>query len=100
MLGAYELAGGSDPLAEDPKPAHGSAADVQGASPGSVADLRKELPPSGLPDARLQLQALQLRRLVGEQVILPRHRPQYVPSDMRGPSVTPGRTRLSHSLVQ
>ena len=48
---AYELAGGPDPLAEDPKPAHGSAADVQSASPGSVADLRKELPPSGLPRA-------------------------------------------------
>ena len=30
-VGAYDLAGGADPLAEDPKPAQGSAADVQGA---------------------------------------------------------------------
>ncbi len=30
-VGAHHLAGGADPLAEDPKPAQGSAADVQGA---------------------------------------------------------------------
>ena len=29
-VGAHHLAGGADPLAEDPKPAQGSAADVQG----------------------------------------------------------------------
>src|SRR5215204_2577343 len=40
-VGAYHLAGGGDPLAEDPKPAQGSAADVQGAQTGSVADLRE-----------------------------------------------------------
>ena len=52
------LAGGADPLAEDPKPAQGSAADVEGAQAGSVADLREESPPTGFPHARLQLQAL------------------------------------------
>src|SRR5215216_5640219 len=72
-VGAYDLAGGADPLAEDPKPAHGSAADVQDASAGSAVDLREELPPRGLPHARLQPQALQLRRLVRQQVLL-RHR--------------------------
>ena len=46
---AYDLARRADPLAEDPKPAQGSAADVQGAPAGSAADLRKQLPPGGLP---------------------------------------------------
>src|SRR5687767_11081382 len=43
-VGADHLAGGADPLAEDPKPAQCSAADVQCAQTGSVADLREELP--------------------------------------------------------
>src|SRR5215216_4306662 len=83
-VGADELAGGSDPLAEDPKPAHGSAADVEGASSGSVAELREELPAGGLPHARLKLKPLQLRRLVGEQVVLRRHRPEYLRCGLRG----------------
>jgi hypothetical protein len=30
-VAAYDVAGGTDPLAEDPKPTHRSASDVQGA---------------------------------------------------------------------
>src|SRR5215213_7207798 len=78
-VGAYYLAGRADPLAEDPKPAQGSAADVQGMHTGSVAELREELPPARFPQARLQLQALQLRGLVGQQVI-PIHPEQYLRS--------------------
>jgi hypothetical protein len=48
---AYHLPGGANPLAEDPKPAQRSAADVQGASTGSVAELREEPPAAGLPHA-------------------------------------------------
>jgi hypothetical protein len=48
-VGAYHLAGGINPVAEDPKPAQGPAADVQRASTRSVADLREELRPAGLP---------------------------------------------------
>jgi hypothetical protein len=70
---------GANPLAEDPKPTQRSAADVQGASAGSAVERREELPPGGLPHARLQPQALQLRWLVSQQVLL-RHRPQYLPS--------------------
>jgi hypothetical protein len=70
---------GANPLAEDPKPTQHSAADVQGASAGSAVERREELPPGGLPHARLQPQALQLRWLVSQQVLL-RHRPQYLPS--------------------
>ena len=73
-------------LAEDPKPAHGSTADVQGVSAGAAADLREELPPGWFPHERLQPQALQLRGLFSQQVILLRHRPQYPPSGLRGVS--------------
>jgi hypothetical protein len=65
-VGAHDLAGRADPLAEDPKPAHGSAANVQGASAGSAPDFREELPPGWLPHKRLQPQALQLRGLVSK----------------------------------
>src|SRR3954452_16449897 len=82
-VGAHDLAGGTDPLAEDPEPAQSSAADVKDASAGSATDRRQELPPGGLPDPRLQLEALQLRGLVGQQVILLRHRPKYLPSGLR-----------------
>src|SRR5215216_3635145 len=77
-VGADDPARGADPLAEDPKPAQCSAADVQSAPAGSVAELREELAPGRLPHQRPQLQALQLRGLVGEQVALPRHRLQYL----------------------
>src|SRR5215208_5676901 len=86
-VGAHDLAGRADPLAEDPKPAHGSAADVQGASAGSAAELREELAPGWLPHERLQPQALQLRGLVGQQVVLLRHRPQYPPFRPAGKAV-------------
>src|SRR5215211_6114971 len=58
---AYDLARGADPLAEDAKPAQGSAADIQGTPARSAANLRKELLPGGFPHLCLQLQALQLR---------------------------------------
>src|SRR5215217_5675935 len=73
-VGTYDFACRPDPFAEDPKPAQGSAADIQRAEARSIAELREELPPGRLPDARLQLQALQLRRLVGERVVALRHR--------------------------
>jgi hypothetical protein len=63
------------------KPAQRSAADVQSARARSVAEPREELAPSGLPHLRLELQALQLRGLVREQVALPRH--PYAVSDRR-----------------
>ena len=69
-VAANHLARGADPLAEDPKPAQSSAACVQDSLAGSVADLREKVPPTGFPHARLELQALQLRGLVGEQVLL------------------------------
>src|SRR5215204_2326776 len=72
-VGAHDLTGGPDPLAEDPKPAHGSAADVQSAFAGSAVELR------------VQLQALQLRGLVCQQVLL-RHGAQYLPSGAWGAS--------------
>src|SRR4029079_9894975 len=59
-IGANHLAGGADPLAEDPKPAQGSAADVQRAQARSVGGLRAPVTADGSPQARLQLQALQL----------------------------------------
>src|SRR5688572_28864368 len=46
-VGADHLTRGVDPLAEDPKPAQSSAADVQGAPTGSTADLREEFAPAG-----------------------------------------------------
>ena len=73
-IGTDNLAGGTDPLAEDSKPAQRSAADVKGASSGAALELREELPASRLPHARLQLQPLQLRGLVCQQVVLRRHR--------------------------
>jgi hypothetical protein len=72
-IGAHNLARGADPLGEDPKPAQGSATQVHGTSAGSVAEPREQLPPTGLPHTRLQLQAFQLRGLVGKQIPLMRH---------------------------
>src|SRR5829696_10575546 len=69
-VAAHDPARGPDPLAEDPQPAQRSAADVQGACAGCVLELCEEVPPGGLPNERLEPQALQLRRLVGQQVIL------------------------------
>ena len=69
-VGTDDLARGPDPLAEDPEPAQGSAADIQSASAESVAELREELAPGRLPHERLQPQALQLRRLAGQQVLV------------------------------
>src|SRR5688572_22011585 len=69
-VGAHDLARGAGPLAKDPKPAHRSAADVEGAAARSGGDLRQGLRAGRLPDARLKLQALQLRRLVGQQIPL------------------------------
>jgi hypothetical protein len=94
-IGAHGLAGRADPLAEDPKPAHGSTADVQGASAGSAADLREELPPAWLPHERLQSQALQLRGFVRQQVVLLRHRPQYPPPALRGKAIPSRATHLA-----
>ena len=63
-VGAHDLAGRADPVAEDSKPAQGSATDVQGASAGSLAKLREKLPTAWLPHQRLQPQPPELRGLV------------------------------------
>jgi hypothetical protein len=91
----HYLAGGADPPAEDPKPAQRSAADVKGASARSAVDLREELPPGGLPHARLQLQALQLRGLVGQQVVLLRHCHRSIPPPPCGTRPSPGAAELA-----
>ena len=51
----------------------------------AAASLGQELSPTGFPHARLELQPLQLRRLVCEQVILLRHRAGVSPSGLHGP---------------
>ena len=55
--------GGADPLAEDPEPAHDSAAQIQNPPARASIELRQQLSPGGLPDTRLQLQPLELRKL-------------------------------------
>ena len=63
-VGTHDPAGRADPVPKDPKPAQCPAADVQGTSAGAARQLREEVSAGGFPDARLQLQALQLRGLV------------------------------------
>ena len=53
----------------------------------AAASLGQELSPTGFPHARLELQPLQLRRLVCEQVILLRHRAEYLPPACTGQAV-------------
>ena len=75
---AHHLAGRPDPVAEDPKPAECPAAEVDGASAGTVPELPEKLAPAPLPHERLEPQALELRGLAAEQVLL-RHRPRSIP---------------------
>ena len=67
-VGAHDPSRWADPLAQDPQPAQHAATDVEGSPARSSAEAREQVPSGRLPHERLQLQALQLRGLIGQKL--------------------------------
>jgi hypothetical protein len=58
----------SDPLAEQSKPAHHPASDIDGPETATVADFGQEPAAAGLPHPGLELEPLQLGCLTSQQI--------------------------------